>query len=90
MNILNDVNIILCPIKNDSYTIELTVHNSCYWVLDLLCVIYAKNIEQARLKGKILETIKLDFLRGGRGGGVEWPFYAMRGLPSSNSLKRLR
>ena len=29
----------LYPIKNNSYTIELTVHTSCYWVLGLLCVI---------------------------------------------------
>ena len=29
----------LFPIKVNSNTIELTVHTSCYWVLDLLCVI---------------------------------------------------
>ena len=28
----------LCPIKANSKTIELTVHNSCCCVLDLLCV----------------------------------------------------
>ena len=28
----------LCPIKVNSNTIELTVPTSCYWVLDLLCV----------------------------------------------------
>ena len=28
----------LCPIKVNSKTIELTVHTSCYCVLDLLCV----------------------------------------------------
>ena len=28
----------LCPIKVNSETIELTVHTSCYSVLDLLCV----------------------------------------------------
>ena len=38
MRILNDINIMLCPIKSDSNTIELTVHASCYWFLDLLCV----------------------------------------------------
>ena len=27
-----------CPIKVNSNTIELTVHTSCYCVLDLLCV----------------------------------------------------
>ena len=27
-----------CPIKVNSYTIELTVHTSCYCVLDLLCI----------------------------------------------------
>ena len=27
----------LCPIEVNSNTIELTVHTSCYWVLDLLC-----------------------------------------------------
>ena len=39
MNILNDINTMSCPIENNSNTIELTVHTSCYWVLDLLCVI---------------------------------------------------
>ena len=32
------INIVLCPIKVNSYTIELTVHPSCYYVLDLLYV----------------------------------------------------
>ena len=37
MNILNDINTMSCPIKVNSNTIELTVHTSCYCVLDLLC-----------------------------------------------------
>ena len=28
----------LCPVKVNSNTFELTVYTSCYWVLDLLCV----------------------------------------------------
>ena len=28
-----------CPIKVNSNTVELTVHISCYCVLDILCVI---------------------------------------------------
>ena len=28
----------LCPIEVNSNTIELTVHTSCYCILDLLCV----------------------------------------------------
>ena len=35
-----------CPIKVNSKAIELTVHNSCYCVLDLLCVTYLATIEQ--------------------------------------------
>ena len=31
MNILNDINTMLCPNKNNRNTIELTVHTSCYW-----------------------------------------------------------
>ena len=31
------VNTMLCPIKSNCNTIELTVLTSCYWVLDLLC-----------------------------------------------------
>ena len=38
MNILNDINTMSYPIKNNSNTIELTLHTSCYFVLDLLCV----------------------------------------------------
>ena len=38
MNILNYMNTLFCPIKNNSNTIELTVHTSCYWGLRLtLC-----------------------------------------------------
>ena len=33
----------LCPIKLNSNTIELTVHASCYWVLDLLCITVSEN-----------------------------------------------
>ena len=33
-----DKNAMLCTIKVNSNTIELTVHTSCYYVLDLLCV----------------------------------------------------
>ena len=33
------INNMLCPNKVNSNTIGLTVHTSCYWVLDLLCVI---------------------------------------------------
>ena len=36
MNILNDINIVLCPLKSNSNTIELTVHTSCYWGLGLI------------------------------------------------------
>ena len=32
------INIMSCPIKEKSTTIELTVRTSCYWVLELLCV----------------------------------------------------
>ena len=35
MKILNDKNTMLCPIKNNGNTIELTVHTSCYWDLRL-------------------------------------------------------
>ena len=35
MNILNDINTMSCPIENNSNTIELTVHTSCYWGLTL-------------------------------------------------------
>ena len=30
-NILNDINTLSCPCKNNSHIIELTVHTSCYW-----------------------------------------------------------
>ena len=49
MNILNDINTMSFPIKSNSNTIELTVHISCYWVLDLLCVnIKAMDIPSAQ------------------------------------------
>ena len=37
-NILNDINTLSCPSKNNSNTIELAVQSSCYWGLRLtLC-----------------------------------------------------
>ena len=36
--ILYNINTVLCPVKINNNTIELTVHTFCYWVLDLLCV----------------------------------------------------
>ena len=39
----------LCPIKVNSNTIELTVHTSCYWVLGLLCV-KQKSIHRKTIK----------------------------------------
>ena len=38
MDDTSDINTMLCPIKVNSYTIEFTVHTSCYCVSDLLCV----------------------------------------------------
>ena len=41
MNILNDINIVSCPLKRNSNTIELTVHTSTLLVIgviNLLCV----------------------------------------------------
>ena len=38
INILNDKNTLSCLSKNDSNTIEIRVHTSCYWGLRLtLC-----------------------------------------------------
>ena len=37
--IVNFINTMSCPIKVNRNTIKLTMHTSCYWVLDLLCVI---------------------------------------------------
>ena len=38
INILNNINNLLCPSKSNSKQIELTVHTSCYWGLRLtLC-----------------------------------------------------
>ena len=40
MKILNDKKAMSCPIKNNSNTIELTLHTSCYWVLRLTLYYY--------------------------------------------------
>ena len=39
MKLAIDINTMLCPLKVISNTIELTVHTSCYFVLDFLSVI---------------------------------------------------
>ena len=38
MNILNDINTLLCPSKNKSNTIKLTMRTSCYGGHGQLCV----------------------------------------------------
>ena len=38
----------LCPIKVKSNRIELTVHTSCYCVLDLLCVMMLGGLNTIR------------------------------------------
>ena len=37
MKFIDDMNTMSCPIIFNSNTMELTMHTSCYWVLDLLC-----------------------------------------------------
>ena len=37
--IIYHINIVLCPIKVNSNKIKVTVHSSCYYILDLLCFI---------------------------------------------------
>ena len=62
-NILNDINTMLCPVKNNSNKIELTVHTSCYWVLDLLCVKCVTSCVQfENIEGLSFGT---DILKGG-------------------------
>ena len=66
------MNTVLCPIILNSNTTELTVHTSCYWVLDLLCVnmlhIRTKKtiqiLAQKRIEGLKIFTPMLDFELG--------------------------
>ena len=52
MNILNDIiNTLLCPSKNNSNTIELTVHTSCYWGRRLtLCYLFQVKFQLASIQ----------------------------------------
>ena len=43
----------LCPIKVNSNTIELTVQTSCYCVLDLLCVKPTLVFQQTKVSSKL-------------------------------------
>ena len=51
INILNNINNLLCTSKSNSKQIELTVHTSCYWGLRLtLCYKHlTDNIDHAYL-----------------------------------------
>ena len=42
IEIISDINTMLCPIKVKRNTIELTVHTFCYCILDLVCVTFVK------------------------------------------------
>ena len=59
--ILIDINTMLCPIKVNSNTIEITVHPSCYCILDLLCVKMLK-INLSRSKYTTHVYFKLHYL----------------------------
>ena len=57
-----DINTMSCPIKSNSNTIELTVHTSCYCVLDLLCVSTCRcshNSEEKENTLKILRQFRI-------------------------------
>ena len=47
--ILHHINTVLYPIKINSNTIEIIKHNSCDWVLYLLCVIMVLNKKYQKL-----------------------------------------
>ena len=44
------------PMKVNSITIEFTVHTSCYYVLDLLCVIYNINFTLSWIRTRDLNA----------------------------------
>ena len=48
----------LCPFIVNSNTIELAVHTSCYYVLDLLCVIKYAYVCTLRVYTKICAYLK--------------------------------
>ena len=48
MNILKDINTVLCLLKSNSNTIELTVRTSCYWGLRLTLCYKWKNLRCPR------------------------------------------
>ena len=50
------INTMSRPIKVDNKTIELTVHTSCYCVLDLLCVIITRHLSYLTVAS--LNTLK--------------------------------
>ena len=68
-----NINTVLCPIKVNSNTIELTVPTSCYWVLDLLCV---KNCDKIAWGILDLERVQKNKANLFNGQGVHWEIHA--------------
>ena len=69
--IVIDINTMLCPIKSNSNTIKFTVHTSCYFVLNLLCVIcfssFSKEsmgIQGGRGAKEVLSTLVVHLFEG--------------------------
>ena len=50
-----DINTTSCPIKVKSNTIEITVHTSCYCILDSLCVIMQNEAKEGVIRINLLQ-----------------------------------
>ena len=62
INILNDLDTLSCPSKNNSNTIKLTVHTSGYWGLRLtLCYYRAHSLLFGSQTYSVLEIIRKNF-----------------------------
>ena len=63
-NLSKAINFMLCPINvNSNITIELTMHTSCYWFLDLLCVIIPIGLPNTKRKNYKHQLDKAQLLK---------------------------
>ena len=77
---------ILCPIKVNRNTIELTVHTSCYCVLDLLCVSLQR---PGRSYNQLLPEMQARTEHGSKNNHFHCSIGALFPSDQTNTIKRI-
>ena len=90
INILNDINTLLCPSKSNSKRIELKMHTSCYWGLRLTLCYYLDYFNLFEVFGKdfgLLQNVQLMIFSSRLNEQIEMRFVHFLGKVLKNGEK---